>query len=120
MVTTRGSNFDANTCCRRVSIQCKSTPWVLGAAAAGRVNSTVIAKIAPALAYMGVTYFSPLLLCDQARFTSQRPRHGNGLGPDSAARGCVEGQTGVEHLGARARFAHVSSSRGLLARIESS
>ena len=25
MVTTRGSNFDANTCCRRVSIQCKST-----------------------------------------------------------------------------------------------
>src|SRR4051812_48289184 len=25
MVTTRGSNFDANTCCRRVSIQCNST-----------------------------------------------------------------------------------------------
>ena len=25
MVTTRGSNFDANTRCRRVSIQCKST-----------------------------------------------------------------------------------------------
>jgi len=25
MVTTRGSNFDANTCCRRVSIQCTST-----------------------------------------------------------------------------------------------
>src|SRR4051794_5882329 len=25
MVTTRGSNFDANTCCRRVSIQCNLT-----------------------------------------------------------------------------------------------
>jgi len=45
MVTTRGSNFDANTRCRRVSIQCKSTAMVLPGFSRRRAVSLPLIKV---------------------------------------------------------------------------